>query len=592
MTKNQSVRLLIVSVVGIAVLTLLGGFRSVSAGIELSQQTLAQSLDQELISVSAAASASMQALRFQMLDVMKAEMSERQGHGAETKPTRAFLNSSFAAIALLEYFDSDWNLQWLTVSPQIQSVFGSKEIRQQMREWNLQNPQSVQFYKMPDLAGTPFFAAIVPLVKGTTKMMAVGVMQPSQFMLPLSAAQSREVKVVNDKGFALALNHPAYLGTSMRRQSFVGELLGQDDLSLKKQFKDEQGARVMAAGQRLPESNLFVIVEAPLPSTLGWSLRSWLFMLLTAGAAVALTWWTLRRFFAESLLENFQLSEQLAQMRRQMVETGSSGKVVRGLPLEVDFIPSTVIKSPEDTTSARGAGPVPEPTASLPTSLPSAVATRDIWGEALAQASNEFVAQEKEGSVKLGKVIRTVVEKLERRQLDLNARVEIDGVDSLRCPGEEAQIRTALEEVLKNAFEAVTESPLKKITIHGEKCEGFNRLTIEDSGPGIPEENLKRVFEPFFSTKESGGVSRGLGLNVVRRVIEELQGRVQIFSDGTGTRVEIEIPHDVNKGLPHVPLTQEVEMGALDLDFEEIERKYSKPLPAVGVRKPKVRTLS
>jgi signal transduction histidine kinase len=66
-------------------------------------------------------------------------------------------------------------------------------------------------------------------------------------------------------------------------------------------------------------------------------------------------------------------------------------------------------------------------------------------------------------------------------------------------------------------------------------------LVIADNGPGIPAENLAKVFEPLFSTKSFG---TGLGLPMVKQVIEQHRGVVDITSTaGKGTKVTIRLPH-------------------------------------------------
>jgi signal transduction histidine kinase len=66
-------------------------------------------------------------------------------------------------------------------------------------------------------------------------------------------------------------------------------------------------------------------------------------------------------------------------------------------------------------------------------------------------------------------------------------------------------------------------------------------IVIADNGPGIPAENLAKVFEPLFSTKSFG---TGLGLPMVKQVIEQHEGMVDIASTpGKGTKVTIRLPH-------------------------------------------------
>jgi two-component system NtrC family sensor kinase len=65
-------------------------------------------------------------------------------------------------------------------------------------------------------------------------------------------------------------------------------------------------------------------------------------------------------------------------------------------------------------------------------------------------------------------------------------------------------------------------------------------VTVADSGPGIPAENLEKVFEPYFTTKEKGS---GLGLAIVKHNAEMHGGRATVTSElGRGTCFTILLP--------------------------------------------------
>ena len=67
-------------------------------------------------------------------------------------------------------------------------------------------------------------------------------------------------------------------------------------------------------------------------------------------------------------------------------------------------------------------------------------------------------------------------------------------------------------------------------------------LTVSDTGHGIAAENLRRVMEPFFTTKEEGK-GTGLGLAICRRIVQEHHGTMEIDSTpGQGTTVRIVVP--------------------------------------------------
>ena len=65
-------------------------------------------------------------------------------------------------------------------------------------------------------------------------------------------------------------------------------------------------------------------------------------------------------------------------------------------------------------------------------------------------------------------------------------------------------------------------------------------IELSDDGPGISEEKLKKIFNPFYTTKEEG---TGLGLSIVARIIEEHRGAVDVVStEGEGTTFTITLP--------------------------------------------------
>jgi two-component system sensor histidine kinase HydH len=78
------------------------------------------------------------------------------------------------------------------------------------------------------------------------------------------------------------------------------------------------------------------------------------------------------------------------------------------------------------------------------------------------------------------------------------------------------------------------------IDIKVEETRDTYRIEIKDTGCGISTENVDKIFNPFFTTKEKGS---GLGLSIVRKIVEGHRGTVGIqSSEGEGTRVEIQLP--------------------------------------------------
>ncbi|UCD83114.1 MAG: response regulator [Desulfobacterales bacterium] len=107
------------------------------------------------------------------------------------------------------------------------------------------------------------------------------------------------------------------------------------------------------------------------------------------------------------------------------------------------------------------------------------------------------------------------------------------------------RIRQALINLLTNAVHALGSEGV--ITLALEDSVDQFALTVSDNGPGIPRENLAKIFEPFFSTK-SPGQGTGLGLFVTRGIIEKMGGTVTVESDvGKGATFCIRLPKQMKK---------------------------------------------
>lgn len=94
--------------------------------------------------------------------------------------------------------------------------------------------------------------------------------------------------------------------------------------------------------------------------------------------------------------------------------------------------------------------------------------------------------------------------------------------------------------IIRNAVQAMDGKG--HLTITSTLNEGRIITTIQDTGPGIPQEYLSKVFDPFFTTKDQGK-GTGLGLNIVHRLIEKYGGSISVESIvGQGTTFTITFP--------------------------------------------------
>ena len=110
----------------------------------------------------------------------------------------------------------------------------------------------------------------------------------------------------------------------------------------------------------------------------------------------------------------------------------------------------------------------------------------------------------------------------------------------LRLSTDPYQLRQVLLNLVTNAIQAVPKGGKVSLGLGGNDREVS--ISVEDNGPGIPEEFIERVFEPFFTTKPEGQ-GTGLGLAVSRGIVERLGGRIEIDSTpGEGCTFRVVIP--------------------------------------------------
>jgi len=115
--------------------------------------------------------------------------------------------------------------------------------------------------------------------------------------------------------------------------------------------------------------------------------------------------------------------------------------------------------------------------------------------------------------------------------------------------GDAGQLEQLFINLLVNAHHAMDGTGTLTVTVRAGE-EAHWAVSITDTGCGIPEDALERVFEPFYTTKPEG-TGTGLGMVVVQQVVERHGGVVQVESkEGIGTTVTIHLPVLVGASLP------------------------------------------
>jgi len=121
--------------------------------------------------------------------------------------------------------------------------------------------------------------------------------------------------------------------------------------------------------------------------------------------------------------------------------------------------------------------------------------------------------------------------------VEVNDKLTINEIEA-----DKDQIKQVLLNIINNACESVEESPAKNVTINLDNTETHVQIDILDTGCGIPEENLKKLFTPFFTTKKMGK-GTGLGLAISYGIVKMHKGKITVESkEEFGTVFSITIP--------------------------------------------------
>jgi len=148
-------------------------------------------------------------------------------------------------------------------------------------------------------------------------------------------------------------------------------------------------------------------------------------------------------------------------------------------------------------------------------------------------------------------VLALVANQIKKRDIDVVMKIP-PGLPPL--VGDTHQLKQVFLNLFLNAIEAMSDRPERRLYV--KLAEGYGRLpgldngsleqspcfriTVTDTGCGIPPENIQQLFNPFFTTKANGS---GLGLSVVHSIVEEHGGEISVTSEsGVGTTFNLMLP--------------------------------------------------
>ena len=129
--------------------------------------------------------------------------------------------------------------------------------------------------------------------------------------------------------------------------------------------------------------------------------------------------------------------------------------------------------------------------------------------------------------------------------------VKVDAPTQVMVAGDDTRLRQVVGNLMRNALVHTPGSTPVEISVSTEN--GFARLTVADHGPGLRQDEMERIFEPFYRADPSRSRDRGgagLGLSIVNAVVSAHGGRVSVHeTSGGGATFDVELPLAAHSGL-------------------------------------------
>jgi signal transduction histidine kinase len=146
--------------------------------------------------------------------------------------------------------------------------------------------------------------------------------------------------------------------------------------------------------------------------------------------------------------------------------------------------------------------------------------------------------------VSLGELLRKVCARYAALAGEKGLALQCDcHADGLILSGDEEELDRIFDNMVSNA---VKYTQLGGVQVRAERVDGWARITIADTGIGIPEEALPRLFQEFFRARNAKALREtgtGLGLAIVKALVKRYDGRIEVKSvEGAGTTFTVLLP--------------------------------------------------
>jgi len=152
-------------------------------------------------------------------------------------------------------------------------------------------------------------------------------------------------------------------------------------------------------------------------------------------------------------------------------------------------------------------------------------------------------------------ILRDSLEAFGERCAERGVRIESELSAREAVYVDAGHMRRAVDNLIANAIDAMPSGGTLRVStrLAAARCLSFVTVTVEDTGPGILEVNLGRLFEPFWTTKTMGG-GTGLGLPITRKIVEAHGGFITVVNrPGGGLAAALWFPYQDDEALTRAP---------------------------------------
>ena len=234
-------------------------------------------------------------------------------------------------------------------------------------------------------------------------------------------------------------------------------------------------------------------------------------------------------------------TEHLRQQLLQAQRLSSMGALASSVAHEFNNILTTIINYAK--MGLRAEGNERARTEALEKILKGSQRAATIVNSILGFARNQSHQRE---LTDLAKLVEEVLILTEKDLSKHHIQVEKQFYDRVRTPVVPGQIEQILLNLIINARQAMPRGGRLRLELRANTHTQMAEIRISDTGVGIPPDQLRLIFEPFYTTKEpdeNGHGGNGLGLSVCRQIVEQHHGRIRVESvAGKGSTFTVKLP--------------------------------------------------